>query len=314
MSPKHILTAVFTVVLIAAISCTSSDKTNTELPENVQAVSLLGDTLYTEFTELPENMEARIDSLIDEAEADNDDIATMLIWQARKLGYQGEYRRAVATLTSAISSYPDDARLYRHRGHRYITLREFEHAIADFEEAARLEKGKEDRIEPAGSPNPQNIPVSTLQTNIWYHLGLAYYLKGDYAKAQNAYENGLQVSPNNDMDIATKYWLYMTLRKQGKDEEAGKLINTVSADTELIENEVYLKALLVFKCEFCERSLLDSEATELNSISYNYGLGFWHAVNGRTEKATEIWQQVYDTGYWAPFGFIAAEAELARMK
>ena len=34
--------------------------------------------------------------------------------------------------------------------------------------------GKEDSIEPDGMPNPQNIPVSSLHTNIWYHLGLAY--------------------------------------------------------------------------------------------------------------------------------------------
>ena len=34
---------------------------------------------------------------------------------------------------------------------------------------------------------PAGKPRSTLQFNIWYHLGLAYYLQGNYARAYDAY-------------------------------------------------------------------------------------------------------------------------------
>ena len=63
--------------------------------------------------------------------------------------------------------------MYRHRGHRYVSIREFDRAIADLEYAATLIEGTEDEIEPDGMPNAMNIPVSSLHSNIWYHLGLA---------------------------------------------------------------------------------------------------------------------------------------------
>ena len=211
----------------------------------MQAISLVGDTLYTTLAELPVKLEARIDSLINVAEANNDDLATMMIWQARKKGYKGEYRVSIDLLTYAISSFPEDARLYRHRGHRYLTLRQLDLAIADFKKAATLIEGKEDIVEPDGLPNAQNMPTSTLQSNIWYHLGLAYYLKGDYKNAQSAYENCLKVSLNNDMKVATTYWYYMTLRKAGKDELAGKILATIPTELDLIENTSYHKLLLV---------------------------------------------------------------------
>ncbi len=73
-------------------------------------------------------------------------------------------------------------------------IREFDRAIQDFEKAATLIEGTEDKIEPDGLPNAQNIPVSTLHTNIWYHLGLAYYLQHDL-------ENALRRRHNKPIDL-----------------------------------------------------------------------------------------------------------------
>ncbi len=67
-------------------------------------------------------------------------------------------------------------------------------------------------MEPDGLPNEQNKPRSTLHTNIWYHLGLAHYLTGDFDEAINAYRECLKASSNDDMRVATSYWLYMALR------------------------------------------------------------------------------------------------------
>ena len=48
-----------------------------------------------------------------------------------------------------------------------------------FQKAIELVAGNVDQIEPDGLPNKNNIPLTTLHGNIWYHLGLAYYLKND---------------------------------------------------------------------------------------------------------------------------------------
>jgi tetratricopeptide (TPR) repeat protein len=90
-----------------------------------------------------------------------------LIWVGRRQGYLWRYKDAIATFTRGIERFPEDARFYRHRGHRNITVRNFDGAIADFEKAVTLIKGKPDEIEPDGAPNAAGKPRSTLQHNIW---------------------------------------------------------------------------------------------------------------------------------------------------
>ncbi len=106
-----------------------------------------------------------------------------IIWYGRRTAYLGRYRDAIRIYSNGIELHPEDARLYRHRGHRFISTRQLDKAIADFEYAAALIEGTDDEIEPDGLPNALGIPVSTLHSNIWYHLGLAYYLSGDYERA-----------------------------------------------------------------------------------------------------------------------------------
>src|SRR5215207_5041499 len=165
--------------------------------------------------------------------------ADSIIWLGRRMAYLGRYKDAVRVFSSGLVLYKNDARFYRHRGHRYITLRCFDDAIRDLEIAAKLVSGKADEIEPDGIPNARNTPTSTLQSNIWYHLGLAYYLKGNFEKALRAYNEAEKVSKNADMLVATKHWQYMTLRRLGRREEASKAVESVPADLDIIENGDY---------------------------------------------------------------------------
>ena len=59
-------------------------------------------------------------------------------------------------------------------------------------------KGLANQVEPDGMPNAQNIPVSALHGNIFYHLGLAYYLRHDFDKALLAYIDCLDATQNDD--------------------------------------------------------------------------------------------------------------------
>jgi tetratricopeptide (TPR) repeat protein len=304
------LTIALLPILLFSCEPQNEEPTFESLPLSAQTISLFGDTLKTAPQTLPERLQIRIDSLSAEAlEADR--MVDHLIWEARQMAYESDYRQAVQLFTDAIEQFPKEPRLYRHRGHRYITLRAFDLAIKDLQKAVRLFEGEQDLIEQYGLPNEQNIPLSTLQTNTWYHLGLAHYLKGEYEQANLAYENGLQVSDNNDMTVAFTYWKYMTLRKLGRDVEAGNLLGTISANMELIENTSYHELIMVFKGIFTPEELLSQENSELDNATLGYGLGFWHDINGRNERAARIWRQVYDSGNWAAFGYIASEAELS---
>ena len=57
---------------------------------------------------------------------------------------------------------------------------------------------------------------------------------------------------------------------------------------------------------------LGDKAETLGNASAGYGLGNWYLYNGDKEKAIEIFRRIVAGNQWASFGYIAAEAELAR--
>lgn len=285
------------------------------VPKGVQTYSLLGDTLTT-----PEISPAVVEeyrSNFDEALSDyrvDPEEPNHIIWLGRRTAYLGEYREAIQIFTEGTYKIPEDPRFFRHRGHRFLTLRMFDKAIEDFISAEELMQNLPDEIEPDGLPNEQNTPVSTLKSNVWYHLGLAYYLKGDYKNAIQTYEKALDLDLSGDMYIATLYWYYSALKRSGKDEEAGTAIAGVTPDIELIENDVYLSLILVFNGIFDVNHLSKAEDS-LGNTTMSYGVGNWHFMNGREERALEIWERIYnESDQWPAFGYIAAEAELARLQ
>jgi len=240
-----------------------------------------------------------------------------LIWLGRRTAYLGQYKESIGIYTEAIKKFSNDPRLYRHRGHRFITLRCFDAAIADFEKAARLIKGKPDEIEPDGMPNARNIPTSTLQSNIWYHLGLARYLKGDFRGALSAYHEADKVSKNADMLVATTHWLYMTLRRLGRAKEAKESLTAVNDNLDLIENADYYKLIRMYQGKLTLETVRgESESNRtsntLSNATLGYGVGNWLFYNGRTTEAEALLRQIVAGNQWASFGYIAAEIELTR--
>jgi tetratricopeptide (TPR) repeat protein len=194
-------------------------------------------------------------------------------------------------------------------------LRCFDNAISDLERAAELIKGKPDEIEPDGLPNSRNVPTSTLQSNIWYHLGLAYYLKGDLTNALRAYEEAQKVSTNPDMRVATTHWHYMTLRRLSRHADAERLLQPLAGPLDIIENQDYYKLIRLYRGELTDGDLLAElrkGSNDLSSASLGYGLGNWYLYNGRRENAMEIFRQITAGDQWASFGYIAAERELRR--
>ena len=245
----------------------------------------------------------------------NPDDPDATIWLGRRQAYLGRYRDAIETYSEGIEKHPDDARMYRHRGHRYITVREIPKAIADFTKAAQLVAGKPDQVEPDGQPNARNVPTSTLQSNIYYHLGLSHYLAGDFARAADAYAKCMTVSKNADMLVATTYWYYLALARQGKAAEAAKLLQPITADMDIIENGSYHRLLRLFKGELTVESLLPAGAAGLETVTTRYGIAAWHLANGRNDEAVALLRAIVagQAPQWPAFGYIAAEADSARL-
>lgn len=224
----------------------------------------------------------------------------LLIALGRAQANVWRYNDAIATYTRGIQLAPNDARLYRHRGHRYISTRQFDKAVGDMSRAAKL--------------NDKDF-------DIWYHLALAHYLKGQFAKAADAYERCRQVAEADTTDkrddsvIAVSDWLYMTYRRMNKPAEAAKVLERITPEMKVKENKSYFDRLLFYKGLKKEEELVNVEkATDLEIATVGYGLGNWHLYNGNQSKAEEIFRKIVSGKYWPAFGFIAAEAELARAK
>jgi tetratricopeptide (TPR) repeat protein len=239
----------------------------------------------------------------------NPNDADALIWLGRRTAYLGRYEEAVNIFTDGIRKHPRDARMLRHRGHRWITLRQFDRAIADLSKAAQMVRGQQDQIEPDGLPNARNIPTSTLQSNIWYHLGLAHYLRGEFDDALRAYRECMAVSKNPDGVVSTAHWLYMTLRRLGRNADAEQVLAPISTDMDVIENQAYHKLLLMYRGEIAPEELLKE-----NDAAIHYGVANWYLYNGEREKAKQLLQRIVAEKEWAAFGTIAAEAELRRFE
>lgn len=290
------------------------------LPDGAEAISFLGEPLYP--PELSEEARAGRNQELEAALADlerDPDGADALIWVGRRYAYMGEYRQAIQVFSLGVAFHPEDARFYRHRGHRYITVRELDNAIADFKKAAELVKGLPDEVEPDGQPNPLGIPTSTLHFNIWYHLGLAHYLKGELETAAEAYRRCMEVSAHPDSKVATAHWWYMTLRRLERTQEARELMGGLDLDAlepEVIESGAYLELLRLYTSspDKSQEAPAQLDPATLEGATSGYGVGNFHLYNGRTDQAREIFERIVEArDQWASFGYIAAEADLARM-
>jgi tetratricopeptide (TPR) repeat protein len=308
------------VLLVSLAGCgAKQDPVSSEaVPSKPLVTSLLGKTFYepewtpTQKSKLDSNLNIALKNFETNPSEEN------YIWYGRREGYYYHFDKAIQIFTEGIQEYPESYRLYRHRGHRYISMRKFNEAIADFEKAVELMNGKPIEVEPDGAPNKLNIPLSNTQFNVWYHLALAHYLKGDFAKAEEAYKQCMQASNNNDLFIATADWLYMTFRRQGKTKDAEELLNSVVENMPIIENDSYYNRLMLYKGVRKVDEVLNpdpqSEDFDLALATQGYGVGNWYLYQGDSSQAKEIFEKVVSGKHFSSFGFIAAEAELARWK
>lgn len=231
-----------------------------------------------------------------------------IIWFGRRTAYLGKYDEAIKIYSDGLKIFPDEPRLYRHRGHRYISIRKFDEAIADFEKAAKLIKGKENQIEQDGLPNELNMPISTLHGNIWYHLGLAYYLKHDFEKAFSAYQNCRNVGSNDDNIVSSTHWLFMIQNRLGNHELAKKQLEPIRDSMNIIENHSYFQLCKFYKKMISMKDLMSDDGTP-SGDAVKYGIANWHFYNGDGEQAKLDLEKILEGKSWSSFGYIAAEVD-----
>ncbi|REG83995.1 hypothetical protein C8N25_11650 [Algoriphagus antarcticus] len=245
------------------------------------------------------------------SEANPEDVEA-LIWYGRRTAYLGQYREAISIYSKGIEKFPNEARLYRHRGHRYISLREYKKAIEDLEQASLLIEGTENELEPDGMPNAQNIPVSTLNGNIWYHLGLAYYLDHQYEKAYEAYIQCRESGDLYDNIVSSTHWLYMIQQRLSNSAKADSLLAPINRDSTVIENQSYADLCHLYKGWIPVDSLITEGAGSPSNDAVRYGVANWYLYHGDSALAKQIMEDLVNEKAFSSFGYLAAESDLIR--
>jgi tetratricopeptide (TPR) repeat protein len=226
------------------------------------------------------------------------------------------YRDAIALYTRASAIAPDDPRPYRYRGHRYISLRRFDAAIRDLEHGRRLD---------------------SLSYDIAYHLGLAWYLTGQFGKAadelgrcmnyatvpailtldtatRRGFKSCAAVATNDDDKVGMAEWRYRALLRAGRGAEAAALLAQITEGMRVGSSGAYYLDLLVSKGLRTEAQVLDSlRSNELQRVTVAYGLGVRKLAAGDSAGARAIFEENVKVTYWPAFGIIGSEVELARM-
>lgn len=233
-----------------------------------------------------------------------------IIWYGRRTAYLTKYKEAIDIYSDGIKKFPNSPKLYRHRGHRYISLRMYDKAIADYLVAVKLIEGTENEMEQDGMPNARNIPVSSLHGNIWYHLGLAYYLKHDYQKSYEAFLNCRNTGSYDDNIVSSTHWLYMNQRRLGNEMLATKLLEPIKEKADIIENMSYYDLCKFYKKMITLDAILNPNGDSPSLDAVKYGVASWYFYTNKKEQAKTLLEEIVASSSWNSFGYIAAESDL----
>jgi tetratricopeptide (TPR) repeat protein len=220
-----------------------------------------------------------------------------------------QFNAAIDLYTRGLAIAPQDVRLLRFRGHRYISTHRFDLAVADLSKAVALA--------------PSSFDVT-------YHLGLAHFLEGEFAEAARVYRSCLDATTDprplptgwrsctttrtTDNDrVAVSDWLYRALRRAGRHEEARTLAASFGTGLKVGENEAYYTALRFYQGGVPEADAMAPAAKNENRlVTVGYGVATFHLANGDAGRACDLLRRIADEPNWNAFGVIAAEADLAR--
>ncbi|MCP4724945.1 MAG: tetratricopeptide repeat protein [bacterium] len=263
-----------------------------------EVISLLDRPLYSD-----PGGDSLLTAIDSEIESDPDN-AVLLHRKGLALEGLRRFNEAIELYSMCIAMEPGSSLYLRRRGHRYINIREFEKSAADLEKAASIHTfEKLDHLS----------YTENLNWAIWYYLGLAYYLQGDFDKALQPFQNSYKYSADNVSLLASTNWVHITMRRLNRVEEAKRILEPINENMGFTGN--YYKNILVYKGIKTESETFNLEEAELFELgTVGYGMGIWRLVNGDREGAFRIFRKIVEGESWHANGFMAAEAELARSK
>lgn len=202
-----------------------------------------------------------------------------------------QMREAIETFSRGMIVAPGNALLYRWRGHRHLSVRDFDAAERDFARGSAID--------------------STVY-GIWYHWGIVRFARGDFSGAADAFRRALPRAPDAGELAGSNDWLWMSLARAGRAAEArAHLARRLDS---LPVNNAYAQRLRLYRGEIRPDQLFtpaDTAGVQVATLAF--GLGNWYLVHGDTTRALEQFRRATQTTGWPGFGFIVSEMEMRRL-
>ena len=225
-----------------------------------------------------------------DAKADPEDVEK---WIAVGRAYrrQNMFREAIEAYSIGMEHNPFYALLYRHRGHSYLNTGRYYEAVGDFEVALRLD--------------PSNFES-------WYHQGVSFFMIGQFDRTEYVMRHSLDMVTESADITCTTDWLWRSLVRQGKMDEAAEVLAGYDTSKEPDGAMDYFRSIQVYKGD-----ITPEEALADNKVTTDYGVVNYYLVNGRKEEALALAKTVlekYKEKGWAAFGYRGCEVEVERLR
>ena len=205
-----------------------------------------------------------------------------------------QFREAIETFTRGLAVAPNEPMLYRWRGHRYLSVREFDKAMADLTRGYKLD---------------------STNYGILYHLGVLRFLKGDFNGAAATFAKAQPRAPDGGELAGSTDWLWMSLSRAGRAAEAKAMLARRPDTLPTTPGYAYVSRLKMYRGEIEPEALFSpSDTADVQVATLSFGLGNWYMVHGDKAKAKAAFQRAIQSGGWPGFGFMVSEAELKRLK
>jgi tetratricopeptide (TPR) repeat protein len=203
-----------------------------------------------------------------------------------------QFREAIATFTKGLEVAPGHPMLLRWRGHRYLSVREFDKAYAD------LIRG---------------LIADSTNYGILYHLGIVNFVRGDFLLASELFAKAQPRAPNAGELAGSTDWLWMSLMRAGRANDARAMLAR-RPDSLKVDN-AYTQRLRLYRGEItADQVFTPADTADVQMSTLAYGVGNWHLVRGDTATARTWFDRSVKAGGWPGFGFIVSEVELRRLR
>jgi tetratricopeptide (TPR) repeat protein len=203
-----------------------------------------------------------------------------------------QFREAIDTFTRGLEIEPNNALLLRWRGHRHLSVREFDRAFADLTRGGAID--------------------SSIY-GIWYHLGVLQYLRGEFAEAAASFAKAQPIAPDAGELAGSTDWLWMSLSRAGRGAEAKAMLDR-RPDSKPVTN-AYTRRLQLYRGEISPEAVVTpADTDDVQVATLAYGLGNWYLVQGDKAQARRWFERSIQSGGWPAFGFIVSEVELQRLR